>query len=62
MLYGEKLHEAPEGNQKQLNLTVDENPFKGLTDNVTFPLCPDTILSEAGVTIKAKSCGGRLMT
>ena len=61
-LGGEKLQEAPEGNPEQLNVTVDENPFSGLSDNATFPLCPDTMSTEAGITVTVKSCGGRLMT
>ena len=54
-VWGEKLHDAPEGNPEQLNETVELNPCSGVTETVVVPLCPAVTVSDAGEAATVKS-------
>ena len=49
-LVGEKLHDAPAGRPEQLKVTVEANPFTGVTDTVAVFGCPDEIDNDVGET------------
>jgi hypothetical protein len=44
-LVGEKVHVAPAGNPEQAKVTADEKPFCPVTESVTIPLPPATMLT-----------------
>ena len=55
---GEKLHAAPEGSPEQTNETGAFNPFSGVTDTETDPLCPAITVSADGEAVREKSGAG----
>jgi hypothetical protein len=55
---GEKAHAAPEGSPEQTNETAAFNPFSGVTDMETDPLCPAITVSAEGEAVREKSGAG----
>jgi hypothetical protein len=60
-LAGEKVHVAPAGRPEHAKETAELNPFSGRIVTVVVPLLPPVTVSEAGVRVRLKSAGGRLM-
>lgn len=58
---GEKVQVASAGKLLHVKLTLELNPFSGVTVNVAVPLCPATMVSVGGFTDTWKSGAGRLM-
>lgn len=58
---GEKLHDAPVGNPKQLNETAELNPLTSVTEMVSVPLCPAVTVIDAGEVATVKFGVGVLM-
>jgi hypothetical protein len=55
---GEKVQDVPEGSPEQPNETAASNPFSGVTDMETDPLCPAVMVSVEGEAVREKSCAG----
>nr|WP_239461407.1 hypothetical protein [Occallatibacter savannae] len=59
---GLNAQEAPFGKPLQIKLTVELNPFSGVTLRVTLPLPPGLIVMVPGDALNVKSGAGRFMT
>jgi hypothetical protein len=55
---GEKVHAVPEGSPEQTNETATSNPFSGVTDIETDPLCPAITVRAEGEAAREKSGAG----
>jgi hypothetical protein len=54
---GAKEHVAPAGSPEHAKLTGESNPFCGVTDSVTVPWSPESIVREAGEAPREKLGG-----